>query len=127
MKVNVMTFLNQSILQLYQTYKYFLGKGSGSINESVIDYNIITSNYNPLYQITKIIRLSKKSLINTQNIDDYECFKWYFVRFLHSADCKFARITKPDKDLAKTLDFKDIKFPVKIRDIYNIEKIILLP
>ena len=60
MKVNVMTCLNQSILQLYQTYKYFLGKGAGSIINSVIDYNIITSNYNPLYQITKIIRPSKK-------------------------------------------------------------------
>ena len=31
-------------------------------------------------------------------------------------------ITKTDKDFAKKLDFKDIKFPVKVRDIHKIEK-----
>ena len=30
-------------------------------------------------------------------------------------------ITKADKHFAKTLDFKDINFPVKIRDIHKIE------
>ena len=34
------------------------------------------------------------------------------------------RIPKADKGSAKKLDFKDIKFPVKIRDIHKIEKII---
>ena len=29
---------------------------------------------------------------------------------------------KVDKDFANKLDFKDIKFPVKIRDIHKIEK-----
>ena len=29
---------------------------------------------------------------------------------------------KVDKDFARELDFKDIKFPVKIRDIHKIEK-----
>ena len=33
-----------------------------------------------------------------------------------------ARITKADKDFSKSLDFKDIKFPVKVRDINKIEK-----
>ena len=32
------------------------------------------------------------------------------------------RITKADKDFAEKLDFKDIKFQVKIRDIQKIEK-----
>ena len=32
------------------------------------------------------------------------------------------RITKCDKDFAKKLDFKDIKFPIKVRDIHKIEK-----
>ena len=32
------------------------------------------------------------------------------------------RITKGDKDFAKRLDFKYIKFPVKIRDVHKIEK-----
>ena len=41
---------------------------------------------------------------------------------LNPADCNLARITKADKDFAKKPDFKDIKFPVKIRDIHKIEK-----
>ena len=41
---------------------------------------------------------------------------------MHPADCDPARITKANKDLANKLDFKDIKFPVKIRDIRKIEK-----
>ena len=32
------------------------------------------------------------------------------------------KTTKADRDFAKKLDFKDIKFPVKVRDIYKIEK-----
>ena len=33
-----------------------------------------------------------------------------------------ASITKAEKHFAKTLDFKDIRFPVKIRDIRKIKK-----
>ena len=44
------------------------------------------------------------------------------VRYLSPADRKPAKIIKADKEFAKKLDFKDIKFPVKIRDICKIEK-----
>ena len=44
------------------------------------------------------------------------------VRYLNPADHNPRRITKADKDFAKKLDFKDIKFPVKTRDIHKIEK-----
>ena len=44
------------------------------------------------------------------------------VAYLHTADHHSARITKSDKDFVKKLDFKDIKFPVKNRDIHKIEK-----
>ena len=32
------------------------------------------------------------------------------------------KITKIDKDFAEKLDFKDVKFPVKVRDIQKIER-----
>ena len=38
------------------------------------------------------------------------------------ADNNPKRITKIDKDFAEKLDFKDVKFPVKVRDIQKIEK-----
>ena len=37
-----------------------------------------------------------------------------------------ARIAKVDKHFIKKLDFKDIKVPVKVRDIHKIEKTIPL-
>ena len=51
-----------------------------------------------------------------------ECFKWCLVRCLHPADHHPGKISKSDKDFAKSLDFKDIKFPVKIRDVHKISK-----
>ena len=63
----------------------------------------------------------RKLLINIQNVDDNECFKWCIVRYLYAADCNPARISKADKE-TKKLDFKDIKFLVKTRDIPKIEK-----
>ena len=61
-------------------------------------------------------------MIDIQNIDDNECFKPCLFRSLNPADHNSTRIAKADKDFAKKLDFKDIKLPVKIRDIDKIEK-----
>ena len=119
-----LTCFNQSILQLYQTS---LGKGSGWIIDSVIDHIINISKYNPLagssyIKLPKELDNPRKGLINIQNIHDNECFKWSIVRYVNPTDHNPRRITKADKDFAKKLDFKDIKFLVKIRDIHKIEK-----
>ena len=44
------------------------------------------------------------------------------VRYSNPADDNPRRIIKADKDFVKRLDFKDITFPGKIRDIHKIEK-----
>ena len=61
-------------------------------------------------------------MINIQNFDDSECFKWYLVRYLHSVGHNLKRITKSDNDFTKNLDYNDIKFPVKVRDILTMKK-----
>ena len=61
-------------------------------------------------------------MINSKNIDDNECFKESIVNYLSPTDRNLARITKADKEFAKKLDFKDIKFPIKITDIHKIER-----
>ena len=61
-------------------------------------------------------------MINIQNTDDNECFKWSLVRYLNPVNHHPARVTKADKDFANRLDFKDIKFPAKIIGIHKIEK-----
>ena len=100
-----------------------LGKGSGLIIDSVIDHTISISKYNPLagssyIKLHKELHHPKKGLINIQNTDDNECFKWCLVRYLNPADNH--PVVK--KDFAKRLDFKDIKFLVKAREIHKIKK-----
>ena len=96
----------------------FLRKGSGLIIDSVIDHTISISKYNPLagssyIKLSKELDYPRTGLINIQNIDDNECFKWSIVKYLNSENHHPVMITKADKDFAKKLDFKDIKFPVK--------------
>ena len=49
-------------------------------------------------------------------------FKWCLVRYLNPANHHPAKFTNNGKGFAKRIDFKDIKFPVKTRDINKIEK-----
>ena len=60
-------------------------------------------------------------MINIQNIGNNECFKWCSGRYFNPTDINQRGITKADKDFAKLLDFKDIKFPVKIKHILKTE------
>ena len=105
----------------------FLGKSSAWIIDLITDHNINISKYNPLAcsSYTKLQREldhSRKGLVNIQIIDHNECLKWCLVRYLYPADHHPARTANADKDIAKVLDFEEIKFAVKIRDICKIEK-----
>ena len=61
-------------------------------------------------------------MIVVQSIDDNEFFKWCLIRYLNPVAHNPRRFTKADKDFAKRLDFKDIKFPVKIKRITKADK-----
>ena len=103
----------------------FLGKCSGWIIDSVIEDNIHISKYNSLagnsyIKLPKELDHPRKELINIQNIDDNECSKWCLFRYLHPAEHNPRRITKSDKYFAKKLDFKEIKIPVKVRDLHKV-------
>ena len=43
----------------------------------------------------------RKGLINIQNIDDNEFFKWSLVKYLNPADRNWAIVIKADKEFAK--------------------------
>ena len=60
-------------------------------------------------------------MINIQNIDDNKCFKGCLVSYVHPADLNLVGIPEVDKSFVRELDFKDIKVPLKIRDIHKIE------
>ena len=58
-------------------------------------------------------------MVNIQNIDDNEFFKWIIVKYLNPADLNPERIKKADKEFPKNLGFQDMKFPVRTRDIHK--------
>ena len=96
-------YLSQSVVQLYQTHKNLLAVVK-SINISKYNH-LAGSSY---IKLNKIIRQSKKKVINIQNIDENEYFKWYLFRYLHPADNFPAKIGKADEDFETELDFKNI-------------------
>ena len=49
-------------------------------------------------------------------------FKMVFSIIFKSPKKNPARLRKIDKDFTQKIDLKDVKFPVKIRDIHKIEK-----
>ena len=70
-----------SIIENIQKY---LGKNLGWITDSVIDHTISISKYNTLAgssytKLPKELDHLRKGLINMQNTDDNECFKWCLV------------------------------------------------
>ena len=104
-----------------------LGKCADWITNLVIDDNNNISNYNPLsgcsdIKLPKELDHPRKGLINIQSIDDNECFKWSLFRYLNPSDHNPKQITKTNKNFPQNIDFKDIKSPFKVRDIYQTEK-----
>ena len=64
--------------------------------------------------LSKELDHPRKGLINIQNTDNNECFKWCLVRYFNPAEYNPRRITKSDEDFAKRLEFKDIKLSVYV-------------
>ena len=102
----------------------YLGKSSGWIIDSVNDHNISISEYNPLagssyIKLPKELDHPKKGLINIQNIDDNECFKWTRLRYLNPADNNLRRITKVNKKFIKIISLKEQNFQEKLENSQN--------
>ena len=84
---------------------------SEGIIDSVIDHTISISKYNPLAEnsyvkLAKELDHPRKGLINVQNINDNECFKWSKVRYLNPADFTQQELQKLKKNFLKNLVLK---------------------
>ena len=64
---------------------------------------------------------SKKAVINMKNTDD-QCFKWSVVRALNPVAKNSERVSKELKDQSERLDWRGLKFPVKLDQIVIFEK-----
>ena len=94
-----------------------------NVVENVSQY-LNLSSYLPLSgstysELPKELKHPMKGLINIQN-DDEKCFLWCHVRYLNCKGVKLSRITKKDKETAKSLNYSGVEFPVSKKDYCKI-------
>ena len=83
--------------------------------------------FNPLegssfIELPSSLKSKMNGLINIENRDDNECFRWCHVRHLEPKDQRVSKITSSDRKAAATLNYKGVSFPVRIDDIPKIER-----
>lgn len=97
--------------------------GSGWYFKEVLNLEIHPVNYKPMKGSSYIplsdVIMKKKAIINIQNKDE-KCFQWSILRYLHPLNKNEIRVS----DLKKyedELNFQEIEFPVKLKDITKFE------
>ena len=80
--------------------------------ESEPSHSEVCATYIPLPKFLA----AKKAIINLKNEDD-ECFKWAITRALNPVEKNSERIDKELRETSKILNWKGLKFPVKLSDI----------
>ena len=125
-----------TIAELGDTYEEMKGKmleslakyqkeGSGWRLYSVKGLDVSIVKFNPLdgsgHSKLPFLVAKKKAVINMKNSDD-QCFKWAVTRALNPVKRDSERITKELRKQAEEFNWKDITFPMKVKDIPIWEK-----
>ena len=102
----------------------FQEQGSNWRIRSIINLEVHTVKYKPL-EGSSYIKLpdelaKKKAIVNPKNTDD-ECFKWIVTIAMNPVEKDPQRITKDLREQSNEFDWKDIKFPVSLKDIDKFE------
>ena len=110
----------RQILNKISTYQK---SGSGWYFKEVLNLEIHTVSYKPTNGSSYIplpdFIMRKESIVNLENKDD-KCFQWCILRYLHPLQKHATRIN----DLKKyedELNFKEMDFPIKLKDITKFE------
>ena len=121
---NVTNFLKEMIKEILNNLSIYQKNGSGWYFKEVIRLEIHIVEYKPLrggsYVPLPEIIMRKKAIINMHNKDD-KCFLWSILRYLHPIQMNEVRLTDLKK-YENDLKFKEIKFPVSLKDITKFEK-----
>ena len=118
-------FLDECFNEIIFRLENWISHGSGWIVHDILSQYLNISSYLPLSgstycKLLKELQHNKKGSINIQN-NDNKCFLWYYVRHLNCDGIKLSRITKKDREIAKSLNYNGIKFPVSKKDYDKIE------
>ena len=118
-------YLNDAFNNIYDLLDKWQSEGSGWITGEIDGIHININKYEPLVgssylPLPRELQNSSKRLIDIKNKDIY-CFKCH-IRMFNPQNKNAERINKVDKEIAKTLDYPDIKFPIKEKQYSFIEK-----
>ena len=125
-RLEIRDFYDKAVEEILNRIARWISKGSGWVIERILNFFLNIVSYVPLkgrsyFPLPEELRNSRKGLINLQN-DDNQCFRWCHVRHLNPLEHHNERITQKDREIAKTLDYSGVTFPVTIRDMDKIEK-----
>ena len=112
--------------KLLESLASFVQRGSNWVFHSIEKLELNTVKYKPL-SASSYIKLpkelaDKKAIINMKN-DDNECFKWCIARALNPVEKNAERITKILRLQAEKLNWKDMKFPMDLKQIDRFERL----
>ena len=100
-------------------------KNTGWIFQEIVDLRINSVDYKPLkgksYIPLASELASKRAIINMKNEKD-ECFKWCVTRALNPVQKNQERVSDILKVQSAKLCWKDIKFPMSLKDIDGFER-----
>ena len=122
-KTEVKDILKEMIKEILNTLGIYLKNGSGwyfkeviRLEVHIVEYKAIKGgSYIPLPNFI----MRKKAIINMENGDN-KCFLWSILRYLHPREKHSPRISDLKK-YENDLNFKEINFPVKVKDITKFE------
>ena len=123
-KVVINEDFNESLSKSFEEILYRIGnwinEGSGWKIKSINSEYVNISKYAPLFgssfiELPNNLKHPKKGLSNFKNKDN-KCFLWCHVRYLNLVNKDAERISKKDEELANTLDYSDISFPVSKKE-----------
>ena len=111
------------IKEILATLAIYQENGSGWYFKEIIKLEIHIVDYKPMkggsyIPLPKFIQ-KKNAIINIKNKDD-KCFLWSVIRYLHPVQKNGERINDLKK-YENDLNFKQINFPVQVKDITKFE------
>ena len=122
-KSDVKVILSQMLREIMGNLINYQTKGTGWYFKEAISFEIHIVDYKPMRSSSFILLPGfikrKNAITNMENKDD-KCFLWCVLRYLHPREKNASRINDL-RDYENDLNFKEINFPVKVKDITKFE------